>query len=194
MDREQGARRTVRCGLHGRFYDAWSAGCPDCARGGSASRSRLGAGFAVALLLVAGGLALAYWQGGLPLANTTRVEPTPVEKTRVEPAPAPLQPDLEALERFAETLVPILADGRGEPLPIGWELRVYNACANPPAAPAPDDARGVAAHQLLGDACHELRAAILPPADSAAETWRQQALDQAAAKLAAARAELAARL
>jgi hypothetical protein len=137
-------------------------------------------------MLVAGGLALAYWQGGLPLANTTRVEPAR--------APVPVQPELEALERFAETLVPILADGRGEPLPIGWELRVYNACANPPAAPATGGAHASTAHQLLGDACHELRGAILPPADSPAEAWRQQALAQAGAKLAAARAELTASL
>jgi hypothetical protein len=199
MERERGPRRTVRCGLHGRFYDAWAAGgCPDCTSGGPASRSRLGASVSVALL-VAGGLALAWWQGGLPLANTTQVEPSPGEPTRVaalpalaQPAPlepAPASPELAALERFAGTLAAILEEGRGQP-PLGLGLSVSDACANAP--PAPATAEGASAHQLLGEACEQLRAALAPGSDPRVpeEARRREALDQAAARLAAARAEL----
>jgi hypothetical protein len=199
MERERGARRTVRCGLHGRFYDAWAAGgCPDCSNGGPASRSRLGAGVSASLLLLAGGLALAWWQGGLPLANTTRVEPSRRQPARVQPAPeqpvplerAAARPELAALERFAGTLASMLEEGRGEAPPLGWGLSVSDACANAPPAPAAADAHGAAAHQLLGEACEQLRAA--PPLDPLvpAEAQRREALDQAAARLAAARAEL----
>jgi len=193
----------VRCGLHGRFYDAWAAGgCPDCTSGGPASRSRLGAGVSATLLLLAGGLALAWWQGGLPLANTTRVEPSPRQPIRdaAEPAPpqpAPLEPalarpELAALERFAGTLASILEEGRGEAPPLGWGLSVSDACANAPPAPAAADAHGASAHQLLGEACEQLRAALALALDPLvpAAAQRREALDQAAAQVAAARAEL----
>ena len=97
MDRERGARRTVRCGLHGRFYDAWSGrGCPECTRRSASSRTGRSGGFGAALLLLAGALGLLHWQGRVPvLANTIRVEPAPAPR-RLDATP--YRAEIEAIE------------------------------------------------------------------------------------------------
>jgi hypothetical protein len=222
MGRERGARRSVRCGLHGRFYDAWSvAGCPDCAKRSPLLRARGGRGWSAALLLLAGAAGLAHWQGRLPvLTNTIRIEPAPALATAQRPpAPRGDRLDVQALERFEATLSTLLADGRrelpaiGEPslaaaegssaeahlapdraeLSRGWEQRVSLACAEAPAAPALGAGlHVVTAHQLLEDACHQLRLAIASPGEAPLPTkpWGQGPLDQAAARIAEARAQL----
>jgi hypothetical protein len=70
---------------------------------------------------------------------------------------------------------------------------VSRACAKAPAAPALDDDRHVVmAHQQLGDACHQLRLASVAPGEAPVpmKSWRQASLDQAAARIAEARARL----
>jgi hypothetical protein len=106
---------------------------------------------------------------------------------------APVPPELAELERFAATLASILADARGQEPPLGFWQSVSHACANPPVAPAAGDVHGTTAHQLLGEACETLRAAIALEPDPAlpVEAQRREALEQAAARLAAAQAELA---
>jgi hypothetical protein len=100
MERERDARRTVRCGLHGRFYDAWSArGCPDCAKRSRSRTAGRGGGWSAAPLLLAGALGLAYWQGRLPvLANTVHVAPAPAPAQPLRLDPTPYRAEIEALE------------------------------------------------------------------------------------------------
>ena len=99
MEHERPARRTARCGLHGRFYDSWSAvGCPECAKRGRAPRVSRRGGWAAPLLLLAGALGVAHGQGWLPLlSNTVAVAPAPPRlPARVDPTP--YRAEIEALE------------------------------------------------------------------------------------------------
>jgi hypothetical protein len=188
-------------------------GCPDCTRRSASSRPRRRGGWSAALLLLAGGLGIAHWQGRLPvLSNTIRVEPAPAPAPRVDLR------DVQAHERFAQALTALLADGRRELMTVGepyagaaagsaaetrlardwaesfwgWEQRVSRACAMAPAAPAQGgDLRVVMAHQQLGDACHQLRLATEAPGEAVPmNSQRQASLDQAAARIAEARAQL----
>ncbi len=136
--------------------------------------------------------------------------------------PAPPRADLldvAALEGFAKTLAPLLASGRSEMLRYGeiyvdvlegsqaetelvddwltfarrWDTRVGKACAQTPPRPAlDDDLHVVMAHQLLGDACHQLRVATVSAGDASIPTkdWRSSSLDQAVERIAEARAQL----
>ncbi len=128
--------------------------------------------------------------------------------------------DIGALERFAKALDPLLASGRREMLAFGevyvdvpegspeeaqlvddwlafarrWDERVTKACGQAPARPAlDDDLRVVMAHQLLGDACHQLHVATVSAGEASVpmKHWRSSSLDQAAARIAEARAQLA---
>jgi hypothetical protein len=75
-----------------------------------------------------------------------------------------------------------------------WDARVARACQGaPPAPPWDDEPHVVQAHQLLGQAAHQLRMATVPNGDFAVPTrwWREQGLDGADAAIAEARGELA---
>lgn len=73
----------------------------------------------------------------------------------------------------------------------GWDERMTKACAKAPAAAALDD--DLRLQQLLGQACQQLRVATVGAGDLPVpmKHWRESSLEQAAAHIAEARAQLA---